>query len=55
VADGRLVIQSTDTTADLLVLTAWAVDRGCSLERLEVRLPSLEDTYLAITGEETRR
>ena len=46
--DGRYALQSTDTTADLLVLTSWALDHGVVLDRLEVKLPSLEDTYLGI-------
>lgn len=37
-------------------LTAWACERGCELDGLEVRRPSLEDVYLDLTTgvEDTR-
>ena len=43
---------TTDPTADLHRLTAWAVERGLDLERLEVTRPSLEDIYLDIVEHE---
>ena len=52
-ADGRLVeIRTALPTSVLHRLTAWAVDRGLELERLEVTRPSLEDVYLSITADE---
>jgi len=51
--DGRLVeIKTQAPTGVLHRLTAWAVDRGLELERLEVTRPSLEDVYLSITADE---
>jgi ABC-2 type transport system ATP-binding protein len=51
VGDGeRVAIAVGDPTAALHDLTGWALARGCSLERLEVLRPSLEDVYLALTG-----
>jgi ABC-2 type transport system ATP-binding protein len=52
-ADGRLVeVRTSAPTGVLHRLTAWAVDRGVELERLEVARPSLEDVYLSITADE---
>ncbi len=48
--DGTAVeIETADPTRTLYDLTSWAVQRGLSLEGLEVARPSLEDVYLAIT------
>ncbi len=48
--DGAAVeIETADPTRTLYDLTSWAVQRGVSLEGLEVARPSLEDVYLAIT------
>jgi ABC-2 type transport system ATP-binding protein len=33
-------------------LTGWALERGIELERFSVTRPTLEDVYLALTGEE---
>ena len=46
----RLVLEVDDPTRALHLLTGWAVDRGISLDRLEVARPSLEDVYLALTA-----
>jgi ABC-2 type transport system ATP-binding protein len=52
-ARGREVELSTeDPTHDLLALTRWAADRGDALEGLTVSRPSLEDIYLALTGDQ---
>jgi ABC-2 type transport system ATP-binding protein len=49
--DGEEVeIETADPTRTLYDLTSWAVQRGVTLESLEVTRPSLEDVYLAITG-----
>jgi ABC-2 type transport system ATP-binding protein len=42
-----------DATVFLHDLTGWAVARGERLEHLTVKRPSLEDVYLALTGELT--
>jgi ABC-2 type transport system ATP-binding protein len=50
---GREVELSTnDPTHDLLALTRWAVGRGDVLDGLTVARPSLEDIYLALTGDQ---
>jgi ABC-2 type transport system ATP-binding protein len=48
----EVVISTTEPTRVLHELTAAAVARGEELERLEVRRPTLEDVYLALTGDE---
>jgi ABC-2 type transport system ATP-binding protein len=51
--DGEDVLIRTDEPTRVLAeLTADAVARGEELERLQVRRPSLEDVYLALTAEE---
>jgi ABC-2 type transport system ATP-binding protein len=50
-ADGFTVISSADAVRDLHLLTGWAIDNGIALDGLEVTRPSLEDVYLALTGE----
>ena len=47
---GEVEIETADPTHTLYDLTSWAVQRGVTLESLEVTRPSLEDVYLAITG-----
>jgi ABC-2 type transport system ATP-binding protein len=43
---------STDAPVELLHrLTGWAIDAGVELTALNVSRPSLEDTYLELTGE----
>jgi ABC-2 type transport system ATP-binding protein len=52
VLHGRDVEVSTeDPTRDLLALTGWAAGRGAALDALTVTRPSLEDVYLALTGD----
>src|SRR6266511_162159 len=50
--DGTLELRTEHPTKVLHELTAWALDRGSDLEGLEVRRPTLEDVYLALTGGE---
>jgi ABC-2 type transport system ATP-binding protein len=42
--------QVDDSTGALHTLTGWALGRGVTLEQLSVQRPSLEDTYLSLTG-----
>ena len=42
------MLEVDDPTRALHILTGWALDRGCILERLEVARPSLEDVYLTM-------
>jgi ABC-2 type transport system ATP-binding protein len=46
---GRFELHAPEPTRALAALCGWAVDRGLSLEELDVRAPSLEDSYLALT------
>jgi ABC-2 type transport system ATP-binding protein len=48
--DGRIEIHSEDYTADLHVITGWALEQGITLGDLTVTRPSLEDVYLELTG-----
>lgn len=51
--DGELVVVETnDPTQTLNELTSAALAAGSPLEQLEVRLPTLEDVYLELVGEE---
>ena len=51
--DGEeVLVRTTEPTRVLHELTADAVARGEELDRLEVRRPTLEDVYLALTEEE---
>jgi ABC-2 type transport system ATP-binding protein len=50
-ADGdKVVVESTEPTADLHRLTAWAVGAGLELPGLTVSRPTLEDVYLELTA-----
>jgi ABC-2 type transport system ATP-binding protein len=49
--DGRMRLPSTSVTADLHLLSGWALDRGLELADLEVSRPTLEDVYLQLTSE----
>jgi ABC-2 type transport system ATP-binding protein len=50
--DGEdVLVETSEPTRVLAELTAEAVARGEELEGLEVRRPSLEDVYLALTAE----
>jgi ABC-2 type transport system ATP-binding protein len=48
--DGYTEIAPADILQALHRLTGWAIDHGAILDELEVRRPSLEDVYLALTG-----
>jgi ABC-2 type transport system ATP-binding protein len=51
--DGEeVLVKTTEPTRVLHELTAEAVERGEELDRLEVRRPTLEDVYLALTEDE---
>jgi ABC-2 type transport system ATP-binding protein len=48
--DGFTEFAPADVTQALHQLTGWALDRGVTLEGLEVTRPTLEDVYLQLTG-----
>ncbi|HEY3036710.1 MAG TPA: ABC transporter ATP-binding protein [Streptosporangiaceae bacterium] len=50
---GELLIRSADVTADLESLIGWARRNRLDLTGLEVGPPSLEEAYLALTGDTT--
>jgi len=50
--DGReVVVDTRRTVADAWLLTGWAVHAGVDLADLAVSPPTLEEAYLALTGE----
>jgi ABC-2 type transport system ATP-binding protein len=54
-ADGRIRIESTDPVSHVLELTRWSVEGDHPIRQLEVRQPTLEDTYLALTDGGSQR
>jgi len=50
--DGSFTVRAEDATRMAHEITGWALERGFSLERLEVSQPSLEDVYLELTDGE---
>ena len=50
---GSVTLECPDPVAPLRALTTWAQDGGHDLPGLEVRRPSLEDTYLRLVAEAT--
>lgn len=48
---GEVRVETTAPTADLAVLCSWAEARGLELPALTVERPTLEDVFLAISGE----
>ena len=50
VAAGRVLLRSDDPLTDLAELAAWAAAQGIQVSDLSVRRPTLEDVYLALTG-----
>jgi ABC-2 type transport system ATP-binding protein len=48
-----LIIQTSDVSADLQQLTAWAARHQLDLTGIEVGPPTLEEAYLTVTGEAT--
>jgi ABC-2 type transport system ATP-binding protein len=51
-ADGLFTMETADPARVLHRLTGWALQRGTGLDRLTVERPSLEDTYLRLTGQD---
>jgi ABC-2 type transport system ATP-binding protein len=51
-AGPRVEVVTERPMADLQALSSWAVGRGLELADIEVRRPTLEDTYIALTGGE---
>jgi ABC-2 type transport system ATP-binding protein len=49
--DGNFVLRTVEPTATLAALTTWAVATGNDLADLRVEPPSLEESYLALTGQ----
>ena len=49
--DGSVVLRTLAPTLTLNSLTTWAIENNVVLSDLEVHRPSLEDTYLRLTGE----
>src|SRR5438132_1332258 len=49
--DGEVVVETSEPTRVLHVLTGWALGRGIEVAGLTVSRPSLEDVYLALTEE----
>jgi ABC-2 type transport system ATP-binding protein len=52
--DGRVEIEATDPVEVLHKLTGWALEKGVTLDELEVARPTLEDVYLQLTGSEAQ-
>ena len=50
---GPVRLETDDPTRTLHELTSWAVGAGLALEGLEVSRPSLEETYLRLTDQES--
>jgi ABC-2 type transport system ATP-binding protein len=50
-SDGVSTFAAQDLTRALHTLTAWAIDNGVEIDGLEILRPSLEDTYLQLTGD----
>ncbi len=48
--DGFTEFSTDDVTRALHTLTGWAIEKGASLDGLEVIRPTLEDVYLSLTG-----
>ena len=50
--DGPIVeVHTREPTAELRLLSTWALDRGVELEALEIVRPSLEDVYLSLVDQ----
>ncbi|MEO3754582.1 ABC transporter ATP-binding protein [Streptomyces sp. B6B3] len=47
--DGLVTVRTDEPTGTLHRLTAWALGRGVTLDRLAVERPSLEEVYLGLT------
>lgn len=53
-SDGRVELATTTPAATLGALSTWALEAGLDLADLEVRRPSLEEVYLALTADGPR-
>ena len=51
--DGRFVIETTEPTRALNLLTTWALESGSQLTQLSVSRRTLEDVYLELTADPT--
>ncbi|KAB7743904.1 ATP-binding cassette domain-containing protein [Nostocoides sp. F2B08] len=51
VAGSDVEVRTTSPTADVAILSAWAVNRGLEFEDLTLTRPSLEDVYLDLVDE----
>jgi ABC-2 type transport system ATP-binding protein len=51
-ADGSFRLRTEDPTKTAHDVTGWALEHETSFELFEVTLPSLEDVYLELTGEQ---
>lgn len=49
--DGHVDLVPDDLVVTLHRLTAWALETGVPMERLEIRRPTLEDVYLSLVGD----
>jgi ABC-2 type transport system ATP-binding protein len=49
--DGVVSVETRQPTADLQVLTTWAMQQGAELADLALSRPTLEDVYLRLTGD----
>ena len=52
--DGRIAVRSECPLVHVQMLADWALGRGVDLPDLEVRRPTLEDVYLALTSPTVR-
>src|SRR5262249_38289024 len=48
-SNGRVTLETSRPLADVHSLAGWALEQGVDLPDLDVRRPSLEDVYLALT------
>jgi ABC-2 type transport system ATP-binding protein len=48
---GTVVIHTADPVRDVHTLSGWALDRSVDLTALTLTRPTLEETYLRLTGE----
>lgn len=51
--NGRVELRTTTPTEVVHEITGWAIARGVELSDLTISRPSLEDVYLALTGDDT--
>jgi ABC-2 type transport system ATP-binding protein len=51
--NGRVELRTTTPTEVVHEITGWAIAQGVELSDLTISRPSLEDVYLALTGDDT--